>query len=794
MYKVEKMHVADIMEKANLYLSKQSLYEIWKKPTEKDKKSYRPTALELLENEDFADRLIDNEMQLYSFLLEHDAEIDKVSFVMTLLRLYKEKLSKEGKVNRDTREIQGVLNGIKAIRNLIKDIDKTFIFYNLDEITGQITHLTILNTQDEVKGINRKDKNSNAQRLEEIKKDIDFGYITEGVLPSDLQHRIAFDSQVGAEMRYAIDFNTILREFGDDLFGNRSIQELAQEIPPVKFAEETTRIIELHIEELNMDKLLLCSICKYLEAAKEGLIKQEDIPELKRRVEIARKHIKKNVTIEIETGQYYSIRDFEQDMKRFVGRTGNIRYLSTAEVQELKNAVLTGEISLTAFGKQIFEAISLDSIELSKVLQKNPNNYAFLLLHGIGEYSKTTILKDIINANKCSADLLNLLCEKKGLTSDEVCDLFEKEIISVSDLKRVREQVGKIITNERLVEKYKLYKENPNDEQAAKFQLERYALAYRNTELSGKTVEQIQEIGEELVADIGDEIEPSDLIPLYSLDVIPLKVAVDWGGENIIEELVESESLKPIDAKYLRNEGLLNEDVLERLFKKCTQMSYSYQVALVYAVFDGQTQEDQQIRENLAQYYHIESGIINSSGSKTISKKRAPRVNSENESARKVKMRDPGAKYNLLAAIDEDVKIEEGIIDGHIIFHYPNIDDGTVLIEKLHKIAFNRENGLIEIKADNESATYIMSEEEFIKMKSQLIQDGKIDRTQLTQRWWVTRDPEHWIPHVGIRGWEETLKTRFSINTDNQRYSREDIEIIEELIEKSIESKKGNER
>ena len=50
-------------------------------------------------------------------------------------------------------------------------------------------------------------------------------------------------------------------------------------------------------------------------------------------------------------------------------------------------------------------------------------------------------------------------------------------------------------------------------------------------------------------------------------------------------------------------------------------------------------------------------------------------------------MRDPGAKYNFLASIDEGVTVEAGIIDGHIIFHYPNIDGGTVVIEKLHKIS-----------------------------------------------------------------------------------------------------------
>lgn len=30
-------------------------------------------------------------------------------------------------------------------------------------------------------------------------------------------------------------------------------------------------------------------------------------------------------------------------------------------------------------------------------------------------------------------------------------------------------------------------------------------------------------------------------------------------------------------------------------------------------------------------------------------------------------MRDPGAKYNLLSALDKDVRIEEGIIDGHMV-------------------------------------------------------------------------------------------------------------------------------
>ena len=221
-------------------------------------------------------------------------------------------------------------------------------------------------------------------------------------------------------------------------------------------------------------------------------------------------------------------------------------------------------------------------------------------------------------------------------------------------------------------------------------------------------------------------------------------------------------------------------------------MSYSYQVALVCTIFDGQTDKEQEIRERLAQYYNIETAVSNASGKRTETKKRKYKGASEelSEVKQKVKMRDPGAKYNLLSALDSDVKIEQGIIDGHIIFHYPNNGEGTVLIEKLHKIATNKESGLIEIRADNESATYVMSEEEFIEMRHQLIKEGKVDRTQLTQRWWVTRDPVHWIPHNGSSSWERALKERFEINTENLRYSPEDLARIDELITISIESKK----
>ncbi len=788
MNKLEKMSISDIIEQTRLCLSPNSLCEIWK-----------PDSIAhemLLNNDNMADQLINNKYQLYSFILEHENEIDKIKLLVILLKNYKETLDiPEHCQAIDPKELQKIQEGLEATKKLLAGINATYVFYNIDDKTNKITSLLIMNTLEEIQGKKRRDKDSNRKRLEELGKDIGLADVAQGILPRDFEYSIAIDERIGAEMRYMAEYNTLINEYGSNFPDKEEeLANMASNTDRVKFIGETLITLWIHIEEVNMDKMLLCSAYRYIEGVENREIKKDEIGELKRRLEVIRKHIKKNVTVTIFPDILYSLRDFERDLKRFVGKGENVKFLYQEDIKQLKDALVSGEITLTSLGRQNYEAISLEPAILSSILRKNPNNYIFFLRQEKCEYSKTVILGDIRKTNICSSDLLQLLCEKTDITAEEILDLFDTEIISANDLAKIRGQTGPIIQDETLFEKYKQYKNSKDDEkERAKTVLERYALAYRNTELIGKSAEEIQEKGEEFITNVGEEIEPSDLVQLYGLDIIPLKIAVDWGGENIIEELLESESLKPTDARHLRDDGLLDENVLERLFQKCTQMSYSYQVSLVFAVFDGQTPEEQEIREKLAQYYHIENGTFKTT-TKSSGRKKGSRISQKGTQEQKVKMRDPGAKYNLLASIDKDVKIEEGITDGHIIFHYPNIDGGTVLIEKLHKIRTNKENGVIEIKADNESATYVLSEEEFIKLKTQLIKDGKVDRTELTQRWWVTKDPEHWIAHAGTSAWERAIMQRFNVKEENSRYSPEDLAKIEQLVAKSIESKKLEER
>ena len=792
MKKLEEMHIADIIDITNLYITPESLYYIWKEPEEISDvpESIRGKTM-LMEEQGLAEKLVNDDVRIYTFLLQHGKEIDKFKFVMELLKNYKQRMEMLKDFKISVQETKDIEKGIEGIRQLIKGMDKTIVHYNFGAAGRRITHLTIINTKEELEGIERKDRNSNYQRLQQLKKDAEFPVIMQGIFTEDIEYSIAFDQTIGADIRYMVEYNTIMRVYENDiskLDKNNPVYRTANEIERSQFVAEMATALEQHIEEINMDKLLLCSAYRYIEAMEQGVIKKEAIEEIKKILQIIRKHIKKNTTIIIYPEISYSVKDFEQSLKRFVGVENNVTYLSNKDIKQLRDALLKGEITLSGLGEQTVEAIALEPSKRTEILQNNPNNYIFFLRQKKCPYSKNVILNDIKNVGKCSQYLLKLLCEKTDITAEEIRDLFENEIISAGDLKLVREQTGTIITNEILFEKYRGYKSD--NKQESRIQLERYALAYLNTEILGKTPEEIQYKGENFIEELGEEIDSEDLVQLYGFNIIPLKVAVDWGGDNIIDELIQSGSLKPADAKYLRDEGLLNEQILERIFKKNRQMLYSDQVSLVSAVFDRQTPEEQEIRERLAQYYNIENGIDNSGENKTTGKRKNSKRRESEEPKRKIKMRDPGAKYNFLVGADKDVTIEKGIIDGHIIFHYPNVDGGIVLIEKLHRITMNLETGLLEIKADNKAATYVLSEEEFIKMKSDLIQGNKVVRSQLTQKWWKTRDPEHWIPHNGTQYWEKAIMQRLNINEQNSRYTQEDIKRINDLAAKSIESKK----
>ncbi len=786
MNKLDKISLSDILRKTNMFLTTDKISIIWKADTPDKIANLGRIKIEEMTTAE----------ELDEFIMKFGNFIDNTQLVIGILLSYEEQLKQWNITNED---IKVAKEGIKTARELLKDIDEDYLFIIIDE-ENLISSILIVNTEDLSKGISRKDKNDNVKRLQELNKQLHFSNVTQSIFRQDFETIIP-NKNVAKALLEKVEYNPFARVLKNveerQKLSKTNYHELAKGKKPSLFVEDINSVLRDNVEEVDFDKLLLCSSYRYIQSLEEERITPEGIPAVFFAIQTMQKHIRNEKTrITDSHGGEYKLKDLSRDLKRFIMFEKDMSYLKRSDCKEIEEALLSGQISLKEWTPALFDAMNLRPITISKIVKRNPEDYIFLCKEINMKFPKSAMLKDIKNANKCSPELFQLLLDETDITPEEIRDLFDKEIITVAELQSATEKMASIITNENLFEKYQNYKEATEDKQKedARVSLERYCLAYRNTELLGKTDQEIVSKGEEFVNEFGGEIASEDLIPLYDLDIIPLKVAVDWGGEDIIEKLLESESLKPLDAKYLRDEGLIDKDVLIRLFEKSKQMSYAYQVALVYTIFDGTSKEEQEAKEELAQYYNIENALDNyqkngGKGTKRKTKDQAPEIPKE-----RIKMRDPGAKYNLLSSLDKNLKIEDGIIDGHIIFHYPNIDAGAVLIEKLHKISKDKLTGTTEIRADNESATYVLSEEEFIKLKPELIKQGKIDRTQLTQRWWVSRDPKHWLPHAGTSAWENSLKERFEVNAQNPRYAIEDITKIDELIQKSIDSKKQEDR
>ena len=373
-----------------------------------------------------------------------------------------------------------------------------------------------------------------------------------------------------------IEYNSLLNSLSGDykelvkICQSVGFDEFVGRMEQAKFVEEMTKVIRTYIEEIDVDKLFLCSAIRYLEALERGKIDEEQIPEIYRRLKVIQAHTKKNSKLVLHESKEqkvtYDTQDLEEDLKRFISTGRDVSYISIKKRNQIKTLIMSGKAFLSDVTNQEFEALTFTLQQINEILEMSPENYIFFLRQNKTPHSKKVILDNIISANQCSTELFQLLCGKTDISAEEICDLFDRGIISVGDMKNVRNDVGQIITEEQVFTKYREYKQKTNSPQETenlRVQLERYALAYRNTELAGKTDKELEEKGEEFIATVGEEIEPIDLVPLYGLNIIPLKVAVDWGGEKIIDQLLRNETLKPADARRLRDEGLLDEKVLE---------------------------------------------------------------------------------------------------------------------------------------------------------------------------------------------------------------------------------------
>ena len=65
-----------------------------------------------------------------------------------------------------------------------------------------------------------------------------------------------------------------------------------------------------------------------------------------------------------------------------------------------------------------------------------------------------------------------------------------------------------------------------------KKKIERYFSIYREVRISGKSSEEKDQIGNDIILELGDDMQEEDFIELYTRNIITLETIIDWNTEE----------------------------------------------------------------------------------------------------------------------------------------------------------------------------------------------------------------------------------------------------------------------
>ena len=193
---------------------------------------------------------------------------------------------------------------------------------------------------------------------------------------------------------------------------------------------------------------------------------------------------------------------------------------------------------------------------------------------------------------------------------------------------------------------------------------------------------------------------------------------------------------------------------------------------LIYSTFDGDTEKEVQIREELMQLLSFGDAYKSME-----SEGKGPRASGTGSKAIKREfVTDSQARWNFISLIDEGYSrkfLPEGVkvIDGHRLFLLPNKNE--IIIEKMREKRKGRMVGAYG------SATYIVGIQEFFDNMSEIIIDGSINRKFLRE--FVESDQALKIIHS--KNWHRNIMRHYGIFKDNDRH--EEINKAGERVEKS---------
>lgn len=677
-------------------------------------------------------------------------------------------------------------------KELLKNVDIVVPRFSLKDEQYQIE--AIVNSQEFFGNDNflKKRKEVNDKRLKQIDETIGLDNVFHFFVPSDMLKFFIYPNLaniVANNIYNKLKFNKDLTESEQ-----KEIEEFVKSHGGGNaFShEDLCEEINNNIEYIDVDKMLLLSNIKlFLNSSNsdnsydyESYVK---FKEFSKKVGTLLKN--KQTIIEMEEGlvNYKTIEDFVSFLeKHFI----NKRFYDDKEIDILRDDVLNGIVSISMFSKEDFlKIMNFTSEELATLITKQPDALEYLVENDLVNISR---MGSVIDFKKYFTDRQVLYLLSKGIIKNEnVLEMYNKEKFSVDNIRFLQDNftdfdATSMTSAEKLVKLYldpskkeefdkyrKIFKALKIDETLAEARLRRENKDNKKVldELDSKIKERQIEVSSNILDQSLELLEEDKLYDLYRMGLIHIEVLVDFVGPTAINDLYATGELKPLDARKLYNDGIIDENAIESVLKD-GNLSETQKLVLIYSTFPSMDQEDKEIRERLISYMDK----IDDTKTATNNGTRNHIGGGSNPVVTNKHITDPCARWNLIANIDKDYT-QEYLTDGTIIFYLPN--EQKYVIEKL----YDKNN-----KPAYGAATYILEENLFDKIKNDLIVNKKVDRSVLIE---LNKQKNKEIKKIIHTGWANSIIKFFDLQNE-EKYSEEQIEEIQELA-KQVEISKTKE-
>ncbi len=688
------------------------------------------------------------------------------------------------------RENFDVVNTIRDAKN----INVTKI-----EVINSIELYNCIKKGIKVSTLARRDAEKDA-RIATIDQRVGVAQLLQVIDVWDIEHTITSNEEIGNAVVEQLSTKAVTRYLEENpedeeiLKGADTIpKEIEEKIRrSVHYGTALEEGIKENIKYIDIDKMLLVAGLRYIEIleratqpiildayAENGELR-EQTPEESARImkgiimSIAREVREGTIIIGMD-GKEHTLEELQKDIRRFVGT----KYIKKAEVEQLKEKLFTGEITLEDIGKEKLSLLDLTGQEIFSLIAKSERNLIFLLENRIID-EKSEMLRALYLRNECSDELFEKIIQKQLLDGAQISCLFEDGIIKLEQISKIKDR--KMIEDMQIPLRIKeIYIENLiNGENLKQEQIElfnKYSRLYRTVMIEGRTEEEVQENTFRLISAFEDELSNDILKELYQFGLISLDSAIDWGVSPM--EMLAENSMKPTDLKGLYAKKVIDIEAIKNVLVH-GDLPYDEKLDLIYSTFDGETEEEYRMREELVQLLEPADEYKSNSKETTNNQNRG-----EGKKSREY-VTDPHARWKLTSLIDKDYSrkflpraIE--VRDGHSITLLPNHD--KVMIEKM----YDKRKG--KVVNAYKKRTWIVPSEEFFKHIDEIIVDGAINRRYLGELW--REGTVDGIIHS--TAWGRKIKEYFDISEANTKYTKADIEEIDKAIEMVNKSRRERE-